>query len=428
MLQSINDADKPATRGKKPEKGKGKKVVKGAKGPTPKKRKSTKADQSPPLKKKKTQPKRKLILASSSSESEDEGSDSDESIRGDSPPRSPSHEVPVTTEPVSSSPITICISISPITSSTYIPPTSFPIPPPIFSEATKTTTTGVRTNVSNMGDRTSAPEHTHTTEPTSTPKPTPITEPPTSPLSSNDSAETGTFLGGEDMTFDSVYYSPYQVQSDDDDDAPVTKKHIKELHEKIDNLVASSSSSRSHITEAAIHGMVDTFTKAHEASIKSATAAIDASTKAGAATTEKVEKLFRDATLFLESLQGAAESNAAKVNSVVEKLATSFKTKQNHFASLRRTLEADNKSFQTTIEDRLTKLQEDLATENYVMDVLARKTTALKIKSLQLSQTEKEVDSLRSERAVIKSFVWDVHRALSNIIKAHDPILNYSVR
>ena len=55
------------------------------------------------------------------------------------------------------------------------------------------------------------------------------------------------------MTFDSVYYSPYQVQSDDDDDAPVTKKHLKELHEKIDSLIASSSSSsQSTISEATI--------------------------------------------------------------------------------------------------------------------------------------------------------------------------------
>ncbi|XP_052624970.1 uncharacterized protein LOC111889543 [Lactuca sativa] len=298
MLQSINDTDKPVTTGKKPEKWKGKKVVKGEKGHTPKKRKSKKAAQSPPpkKKKKKTQPKRKLVLASSSSESEDESLDSEGSIRGDSHPRSTSHE------------------------------------------------------------------------------------------------------------------------------------HIGELHEKIDNLIASSSSSRSHISEAAIQGMVDTFTKAHEASINSVIVAIDASTKACAATTEKVEKLFRDDTLVLESLQGAAESNATKVNSVVEKLATSFETKQHHFASLRQTLEADNKSFQTTVDDRLTKLQEDLATENSVMDALARKTTALKTKSLQLSQTEKEVDYLRSERAVIKSCVSDVHGALSNIIEAHDPILNYSVR
>ena len=101
------------------------------------------------------------------------------------------------------------------------------------------------------------------------------------------------------MTFDSVYYSPYQVQSDDDDDAPVTKKHLKELHEKIDSLIASSSSSRSTISEAAIQGLVDSFTKAHEASINSATAAIDASTKACAAATEKVEKLFVDANTLL---------------------------------------------------------------------------------------------------------------------------------
>ncbi|KAL7596140.1 hypothetical protein Lser_V15G31154 [Lactuca serriola] len=105
------------------------------------------------------------------------------------------------------------------------------------------------------------------------------------------------------MTFDSVYYSPYQMQSDDDDDAPVTKKHLKELHEKIESLIASSSSSsQSTILEAAIQGIVDTFTKAHEASINSATAAIDASTKACAAATKKVEKLFDNATSLLQSL------------------------------------------------------------------------------------------------------------------------------
>lgn len=152
------------------------------------------------------------------------------------------------------------------------------------------------------------------------------------------------------MTFDSIYYSPYQVQSDDNNDAPVTKKHIKELHEKIDNLIASSSSSRSNILEATIQGLVDSFTKTHEASINSTTAAIEASTKACAAVTEKVKKLFHDADNLLQSLQGAADSSAAKVDSVVEKLATSFASEQQFIASLRQSLEADNKSFQATVE------------------------------------------------------------------------------
>ena len=231
------------------------------------------------------------------------------------------------------------------------------------------------------------------------------------------------------MTFDSIYYSPYRIQSDDDDDdAPVTKKHIKELHEKIDNLIASSSSSRSHVTEVAIQKMVDDFTNKHEASITSATAAIDASSKACTAATEKVEKLFKDANIFLESLQGAAETNAEKVNSAITKLTTLFATEQQNFASLRQTLEADHKTFQSNIDERLFKLQQDLATENSVMDALARKTSALIAKNLLLSQSRKEVDTLMSERAVINSCVSDVHSAITNIHEVHDPILNHLVR
>ncbi|XP_052619992.1 uncharacterized protein LOC128126289 [Lactuca sativa] len=226
MIQSIHDADRPAPKGKKQDKGKDKKVVKGAKGPSPKKRKPSKEAQSPPPKKRKTQPRRKLILASSSSESEEESSDSEESLR----------------------------------------------------EATTTTTAGVRTNVSDTGAPTSAPEPT-----------------PPSPSSPDQTAEDEEpFLRGEDMTFDS----------------------------------------------------------------------------------------------------GSAHSNAEKLDSLVHKLATSVASELQSFASLRQSLNDDNKLFQATIEERLTKLQEDLASENSVMDALARKTTALKVKSLHLFQSEKEVASL----------------------------------
>ncbi|KAL7584018.1 hypothetical protein Lser_V15G44155 [Lactuca serriola] len=184
MLKSIHDADKPAPRGKKTDKGK--QVAKGAKGPSPKKRKTTKVVQSPSMKKRKTQPRRKLIIASSSSESEGEGSDSDGSPHGNTPPRSPTPEIHISTSPISSPPVTIPISIPPITSTTQIPSTSIPVPPPIFTEAT-TTTAEVRTNVSDTGvhtdapKSTSAPEPTPTTKHTSQPEPTTPTDPPPSP-------------------------------------------------------------------------------------------------------------------------------------------------------------------------------------------------------------------------------------------------------
>ncbi|KAL7587460.1 hypothetical protein Lser_V15G39921 [Lactuca serriola] len=436
MLKSIHDADKPAPRGKKADKGK--QVAKGAKGPSPKKSKTTKAAQSPPQKRRKTQPRRKLIIASSSSESEEESSASEGSPRGNTPLRSPTPEVHFSTSLISTPPVTIPISIPPITSTTQIPSTFIPIPPPIFTEATTTTTADVRTNVSDTGVHTDAPkfnsapeptpttEHTTQPEPTTTTTETPVSPPPSSPAHASEGEEP--FLGGEDMTFDSVYYSPFQLQSDDDEDAPITKKHLKELHDKIDSLIASSSTSQSSISEAAIQKIVDAFSKAHQVSLDSATAAIDASTKACEAATEKVDKLFTDASSLLKSLQENAEATTTKLEPIVNQLANSVASELKSFASLRQTISDDNSAFRTTIEERLFKLEEDLAAENSLMDALARKTTALKVKSIQLSNSQQEIDSLRSEREVVKSCVSDVHSAISNILDAHDPILNYSVR
>ncbi|KAL7586307.1 hypothetical protein Lser_V15G38798 [Lactuca serriola] len=441
MLKSIHDADKPTPRGKKADKGK--QVAKGAKGPSPTKRKPTRAAQSPQQKRRKTQPRRKLVIASSSSESEGESSDSEGSQRGNTPPRSPTLEVHVSTSLISSPPKTIPISIPPITSTTQIPPTSIPVPPPIFTEATTTTTADVRTNVSDTGVHTDAPKSTPAPETTPAPEPTPTpeqttqpdptytTEPPASPPPSSPghaSEEEEPLLGGENMTFDSVYYSPFQVQSDEDDDAPVTKRHLQELHDKIDSLIASSSTSQSSLSEAAVQKIVDTFSKAQQASLDSATTAIDASTKSCQAATEKVDKLFTDASSLLKSLQESANAAKTTLEPIVHQLATSVATELKSFASLRQTISDDNSAFRTTIEERLSKLQEDLAAENTLMDVLARKTTALKVKSIQLSNSQHEIESIRSEREVIKSCVSDVHSAISNILEAHDPILNYTVR
>ncbi|KAL7598003.1 hypothetical protein Lser_V15G22322 [Lactuca serriola] len=266
---------------------------------------------------------------------------------------------------------------------------------------------------------TTQPEPTHTTEP-------PVSPPPSSPAHASEEEEP--LLGGENMTFDSVYYSPFQVQSDDNDDSPVTKRHLQELHDKIDSLIASSSTSQSSISEAAIQKIVDAFSKAQQASLDSATATIDASTKACQAATEKVDKLFTDASSLLKSLQESAEATKTTLEPIINQLATSVASELKSFASLRQSISDDNSAFRTTIEERLSKLQEDLAAENTLMDVLARKTTTLKVKSIQLSNSQQEIESLRSEREVVKSCVSDVHSAISNILEAHDLILNYTVR
>ncbi|KAL7603436.1 hypothetical protein Lser_V15G20514 [Lactuca serriola] len=205
------------------------------------------------------------------------------------------------------------------------------------------------------------------------------------------------------MEFDSFYYSPYRVQNEQDDDASITKKHIKELNAKLDTLMASSSSHHPY-SEAAIQTMLDSFVKAHDASISNATAAITASTK------------------------GAATLNASKVTSSITKLEEAFSAEKQNFATLRQDIQKDNVALLSSLNEHFTKLQANLAMENSVMDELALKTTQPKTKNLQLSQANNEVNQLRFERAVVKSYVSYVHAILLNVLEAHDPILTISVR
>ncbi|KAL7590355.1 hypothetical protein Lser_V15G35622 [Lactuca serriola] len=434
MLRSIHDADKPVARGKKGDKGK--QVSKAPKGPSPKKRKQQKPASSPQPKRRKTQPKRKFLIPSSSSESEGGSSDSkgsqgDESPqRGNTPSRSLTPEMELHQSPVPSPPPTIPISIPTINPT--IPPTSFPIPPPIFTTSTETqpvTETPPVTEPPQTETHTPPPPETNPppTQPEST-KPTtpPASPPPQSPEDASDGDDQ--YLGGDHMNFDSVYYSPFQVQSDEEDDAPVTKKHLRELNEKVDQLLASSSNQQSSLSEAALQKIVDAFSRAQHDSVASATAAIDASTQACEAATEKVDKLFSDASDLLKSLQESANATKTTLEPIVQQLAKFVSTELTSFATLRQNISDDNSALRASIDARLAKLQEDLAAENSLMDVLASKTTALKVKSTQLSNFEQQLEALRSEREVIKTCVSDVHAALSNILEAHDPILNHSVR
>ncbi|XP_023754972.1 uncharacterized protein LOC111903400 [Lactuca sativa] len=151
----------------------------------------------------------------SNNEEEEQSNNEEEEVQIDVPTPPPSPKQ--TTIPISVAPIPPHVSSQPTTTT--------PLPPPIFSQATTTTTPGpsVSVNVSNTGAHIVGIE-------------TPVTTKPLSPSPSKDSEPT---LGGENFDFDSTYYSRYQLPSEDEADAPVTRQHLQGLHEKLDKLIAT---------------------------------------------------------------------------------------------------------------------------------------------------------------------------------------------
>nr|KAJ0184483.1 hypothetical protein LSAT_V11C900506520 [Lactuca sativa] len=144
-------------------------------------------------------------------------------------------------------------------------------------------------------------EPTFTTEPPLTTE-TPVTTEPlpsSKPLSPTPSTETTPILGGEDLEFDSTYFSPYRVHSEDDDDEPITKRDLKAVNDKLDQMLASFSSGA--YSDAALKALFSSVVAEHSASLSAAAKAIEASTSQ-------------------YSLQAAAAKNAAIVTSSVETL------------------------------------------------------------------------------------------------------------
>lgn len=129
----------------------------------------------------------------------------------------------------------------------------------------------------------------------------------------------------------------------------------------------------------------------------------------------------------MESLQAAAETNATKVNNTIDSLSKSLQAEKEKFDQVCSSLQTDHASLQTSIDSRLEKLQADLATENKIMDELARHTTLIKTQSVRLTQARREIDDLKSERVVMKSCVSDVHALQTNILDVHDSVLTITV-
>ncbi|XP_023764879.2 uncharacterized protein LOC111913403 [Lactuca sativa] len=385
MVRSIEEADKPAKREKKTDTQKETHVSKPTKGQTPKKRKSDKAAPSQPPPKKQKKPARKLILQSSSDsdseyvppkhksapplDSESESSEAEASGRGDTPPRPPTPEILVCSQPPSPPPVTIPVSIPPIFPiPTTQPSITIPIPTPILTDTTTTTTT-------------TGAHSTAATPPVTTKTPV-MTEPPTTtkPLSPTTSTDTTPVLGGDDLEFDSTYFSPYCVQSDEDDDEPVTKRHLKAVNDKLDQLLSSSFSGA--YSKAALKDLFSSVVQEHNASLSATAKAIDASTsqfqKASLAVeastkeckevTTKVDKLISEAHLFQVSLQAAAQKNSQTVNASVDNLQRSLQTERSNLEATRQAIEATNETMHANINERLTQLEAELAVENRSMD------------------------------------------------------------
>ncbi|XP_023771707.1 flocculation protein FLO11-like [Lactuca sativa] len=228
------------------------------------------------------------------------------SPRGSTPPRSPTPTEQlnnkVATPPPSPLKTTVQVSVAipipptqPTQHTTTVPPPppvstipicTAPLPPPIISQSiiitspliTTTNESIVKVNVSDTGANSEIKTH--------------VTPKPLSPSPSSDSAPT---LGGDSFDFDSAYFSPYRLPTDEDEEAQVTRQQVQSLDEKLDRFLASSSKYNDVVMKAFLDIVFEQYTGAIDKSTK----AVKASTSSCKKATTDVMELVHTSHLFL---------------------------------------------------------------------------------------------------------------------------------
>ncbi|CAI9259868.1 unnamed protein product [Lactuca saligna] len=248
------------------------------------------------------------------------------------PPPSPaSTSIPITIVPC---PPPITTQSPPVTTA---PPTSIPRQTPIFTETTTTTTTAkppVSVNASDAGEKTSWFATTTTT----------------SPISPQHHHGSEDFLGAKGLDFDTFHYSPFSIQEDSDDDAPLAQKDLKALNVKLDTLIVSSTASSSHAySEEAIKTFLNTLVKEQTANLDKVNKAFENFTCFFLQATKKVDKLIYKMKTFMIEINTTVESNASKAYDAIVLLNASLHKERETLEKLRTDICTDNFEFQTSI-------------------------------------------------------------------------------
>lgn len=185
-----------------------------------------------------------------------------------------------------STPISTPITIAPCPNvfvSVSQPQVSIPQTIPLFNESTTITTTTISTppvivNESNMGAGASG-----------------VTIGPCSTTISHLHDDYPATIFGDDWDdFQYFHFSPFNVkQSSDDKYAPMTKRQLKPLNEKLDTLIESSKASlSSEYSHNSYKSLFETLTKEHVVNLAASTKFIENSEKTVCETTKKVDKLL----------------------------------------------------------------------------------------------------------------------------------------
>nr|KAJ0211851.1 hypothetical protein LSAT_V11C400204640 [Lactuca sativa] len=193
-------------------------------------------------------------------------------------------------------------------------------------------------------------------------------------------------------------------------------------------ILSTKDSSSDAYVKAVIESLFEQFSKEHTANADKINKVVADSAEVCKTTTEKVDTLISDTSAFMENIQTTFNSNTTAANEALKGLGSLFKSEKTKLHEICTGLNTDHETFQASISSHISKLQDELERQSSIKDSLSLKTEEENLLSTKLKASEKQINDLLSERAVMRSYIIDVTGMLSGILETRDSMLTITIR
>ncbi|CAI9277885.1 unnamed protein product [Lactuca saligna] len=117
---------------------------------------------------------------------------------------------------------------------------------------------------------------------------------------------------------------------------------------------------------------------------------------------EKTQQLKTKFKEFMAKFQTSSDKSIADMNKFIEGFRSYLKTEKESLSTLCVDIKLDNVDPNTTFTKHLTKLQNDLAAKNKIMDALDEQTQKMKVLSEKVKNATLNIAKLEEEKSLLK--------------------------
>ncbi|KAI3510617.1 hypothetical protein L1887_17749 [Cichorium endivia] len=213
--------------------------------------------------------------------------------------------------------------------------------------------------------------------------------------------------------------------------SPMSEEQFQELSTKLDKLLETQQGPSFSDWQSQLEthkSQVETLISTNAKLVEDFSSSMDKAKTSMEENAKKIVTLEQQVLEFMEAFTDSSNNWVEKVQKVINGFAETLKAEKVATAAVRSEILKDNSDLSSTLQSKIDKLREDLASENELMDLVASKTTKIQLLKTRLQNTNAVLSSSISKSHAVRNCVNKIETFIRRMVEDEDPVLTPYLR